>query len=833
MRRRLPHRHDLIGTAIVAVWPVAVTLVALHGDLARFDPVALYSGLGSIPFHLLSAQPTTDPNVYNTAYALGAHSASLLAHGHLEWWNPLEGLGTPGIGELQTGALFPFTLLLLAHDGAIVFHLTLEVVGGIGAYWLLRELRCRPVVATVGAMIWATNGTFALLANAAFNPVCFLPLLVLGVERARRSAEEGRSAGWRWLAVGAALCLVAGFVETAVLGLCFAAVIAIQRGFALPRERVGAYVAKVLGGFAAGVAIAAPVLVAFGDLLSHGYVSEHAGDAAYRALSDPFIAMVVSPFLFGRIDGNVFAPIHSLWGAMGGYAGFTLLALGTAGLFGRRDRGLRLTLGAWVAVALADTMGLPPFRQLFSVIPGIEHIVLYRYLPPTWELALVILACLALRDLATATRTQAVITVAAGTLTASSVLLLGLLLSAKAVRLSRALASDAFHTSELLVVACIAALILTSLAPARFRALCVGAVAVAEACVLFAVPLFSWPAHEGIDSRLVHYLAAHVQPYRFAGVGVPTPNLGTLIGVGQLDMVDLPVPDPWTTFAHRLDPAENPTTFTGQHHPRAGLLDTDALAERDVPLYERLGVRYLVADHGALQFGRHSHVVAVYTDRRFVIWRLPHPTAIARAPGCGVRELADFDYTVNCRHASVLSITEIDFPGFTATLDGRAAALLDRGGLDAVLVPAGHSDVELAYLPPGVPLAGVAALAAVLSLLVPYGPIRRRWRKRRDERAAFAGLAQGQAPVTALAGADVEPPTGAISLAEIGLADTGEPTTAAPQVVTAGEGAGGGDAVPPEIRHPSEGDGPPTASTPSVGHDDDPPTLTVEAQPTH
>src|ERR1019366_796897 len=101
--------------------------------------------------------------------------------------------------------------------------------------------------------------------------VCFLPIMLLGVERARRAAAEGRGGGWRWLAVGTAFALLAGFIETASLGLIFVVVIAVQRGFAIDRTKVLAYVRKAAAGIAAGIAIASPMLVAFGDYLQYGF----------------------------------------------------------------------------------------------------------------------------------------------------------------------------------------------------------------------------------------------------------------------------------------------------------------------------------------------------------------------------------------------------------------------------------------------------------------------------------------------------------------------------------------------------------------------------------
>jgi hypothetical protein len=807
MPRRYPRWQDAAGTIIAGLWPVVVTLAVL-GSPSRYNPVALYSGLGSVPFHSLATQPSTDPNIYATAYALGAHAATLLAHGHLFWWNPLEGLGSPGIGELQSGGLFPFTLLLLFHNGSFIFHVSLELVAGVATYWLLRELRCGPLVSTIGGMLFATNGTFALLGNAAFNPVCFIPLLLLGFERARRAAADGKGGGWRWIAVGGGLALLAGFIETAVIAFVLAVVVGVQRGWMLPRERLVPYIRKSVAGLAAGIAIAAPVVVAFHDYLQNGFVAEHAGNAANRVLAGPYVGMVVSPFQFGRIFGNAYPVVHSIWGAVGGYAGFAVLALGVAGMFGRRDRGLRFVLAGWVAVALADTMGVQPFRWFFSRFPGFDHIVLYRYLPPTWELALIVLAALALRDMATSSRAESVIAVAGGTAVACFVLFIDTIISPKAFRLSRVLEPRSYHQSELLILGCIALFVLAVMLPSNLRAAGIGVVAVAQAAVLFAIPLLSWPQHETVDTRIEHFLANAVGPnFRFAGLGVPTPNLGTILGVDQLDVVDLPVPKGWVKFASRLDPYENPTVFTGQNHPEPGEPPAAAIIARAIPLYEHLGVRFIVTLAYEDPFTLVRKVTLAYHDAKYKVWRLPHAQPLALARACRVTRAPSGDFLVDCPRPSVLLVNQLYMPGWSATVNGAPATIRDSANLQALVVPKGTSTVALTFLPPYVTLAAVFTILALGALLLPYEALAG-WRRRR-----LAGSTASPVDATT-----PDPPTGAVQLADLaGLEDveeSGEPTTAAPLFVGTLSSAS-------------------TSVTPLAGRSpDDPPTAPVELRHT-
>lgn len=822
-RRRVT---DAVGAVLAGLWPIALTLATL-GDPSRYDPVGLYSGLGS-PVRLAS-RPTTNPGIYTTAYSLGVRAASLLLHGHLGWWNPFEGTGAPLIGEGQSGGLFPYSLLLPVHDGSLLFHLALEATAGVATFFLLRELRCRAVVATVGGMLFATNGTFAWLQNAAFNPVCFLPLLLLGVERSRHAAAEGRGGGWRWLAVAAAFCLAAGFVGIAAMGVAFAVFLAVQRGFAVPRERVAAYARKVVAGLAVGGAIAAPVLVAFGDFVHVGYVAAHQGNVASHAVARPYLAMSIAPYLFGKVLASVDPTVRTLWGQVGGYAGFCLGALGIAALFSRRDRALKVALAAWVAVAFAYTMGVPPFLQVVSAVPGLNHVAVARDLAPTWELALVVLACLALRDLTTRSRAHSAIAVTSGVLGAALLWLVGLAIAPDAVRLARALQGGDLHASELLILVAAALLVLAVLAPASLRAVAVGAVAVAEAGVLFCVPLLSWPPHQRVDVALERYLQVHTGTYRFAGVGVPFPNLGSALGVAQLDVADLPVPSDFVPIAKRVDPFDNPTALTGDEPALPGERTPEQLVVAEFAYLERLGVRFVVTPFRATAlFPPADGVQLAFADARFDVWQLPHPTALDRAPGCEVTSPAFGSVRANCPHRSTLLVNEQYLPGWTATVNGATVDVVNRGdGFQEVALPAGRSSVTLTFLPPDETIAGIAALLGVFALLLPYGPFAARRRSRRAARMELAGMVQRYSrlgdlpPPSEVPAARPDPPTGVLVLGELGV-------PAVPTEPPAARGPGAGPAPAERDERTGEHSTAPV-SAPEDASRYDPPTLTVEA----
>src|SRR6185312_196251 len=122
-------------------------------------------------------------------------------------------LGSPLAGEMQSAAFFPPVLLLQNALGFVLFHVLLELVAGAATYFLLRRVGLGRVAAMAAGVAFGLCGTLAWFEHATANPVAFLPLALLGVERARDAALASRRHGWRLLAVALGLSVVAGFPE--------------------------------------------------------------------------------------------------------------------------------------------------------------------------------------------------------------------------------------------------------------------------------------------------------------------------------------------------------------------------------------------------------------------------------------------------------------------------------------------------------------------------------------------------------------------------------------------------------------------------------------------
>ena len=235
--RRLRANPSTLPLAIIGLAILAVNLPTLL-DLVTRNPVQMFAYLQSGSGHqILPGSSIIDPNAGYITMAMGHLAAMDWLHGHIPWWNPYEGLGAPLAGEMQAAAFFPLVLLLEGSLGFVVFHIVLELVAGYATYFLLRRLGLGRAASTAGGVAFGLCGTLAWFEHATANPVAFLPLALLGVERARAASVEMRANGWRLLAVALALSIVSGFPEVAYLDGLLVALWAAVRLFSLPARR--------------------------------------------------------------------------------------------------------------------------------------------------------------------------------------------------------------------------------------------------------------------------------------------------------------------------------------------------------------------------------------------------------------------------------------------------------------------------------------------------------------------------------------------------------------------------------------------------------------------
>ena len=365
----------------------AIVVAVLLGNVvfvigqSTADPLAVQSDLVASFTPASSVRRRIDPNVGVTSQALGHLAMVDWLHGTVPWWNSYAGLGEPLAAGMQSAAMFPFTLWTLLANGQLWERMMLEVIAGGSTFLLLRRLGLHDVAALAAGIALSLNGTFAWLTNAVFNPIAFLPLMLLGVELVFDSARGGRVGGWWLLAIAAALSIYAGFPEVAYIDGLLAIFWALWRAGCLGRERLLAYVGGLIVGALVAVMLAAPLLVAFAGYLPHSFAAGHSSNAyASVALPKLGLAPFLMPYLYGPITAfaDPQAAVAGWWGSVGGYV-TSLVFLAIIGLFGRARRGLQATLLIFFVLAFARIYHEPPgLGSVFGVLPAMGRVAFYR-----------------------------------------------------------------------------------------------------------------------------------------------------------------------------------------------------------------------------------------------------------------------------------------------------------------------------------------------------------------------------------------------------------------------------------------------------------------------
>jgi hypothetical protein len=677
---------------------------------------------------LTGGQPTLDPNNGFVSQALGHRAALDLIHLSLPWWNPYEGSGAPLAGELQSAALFPPTVLTLLGNGQLFEHILFELVAGLATFALLRRLEISRWAATAAGIAFGLNGTLAWFTHAPVNPVALLPLLLLGIERARQAAEAGGPGGWWLIAVAGALSVYAGFPETAYIEAVLGVVWFLWRWRTVAPAARPRLLTKGLRGALVGALLCAPIGVAAISYFNHGDLSTHASGLYGSAhISGNGLPMLLMPYIFGpplEFAGPQ-AQVTSVWVVVGGYLTTALVMLAGLGLIARGRSALRAVLGVWILLVFARMYGqIPVLGHILGWLPGMQRIAFFRYATPTLELPVIILAALGLDDLVRVPKHRR------RALWAAGAMLILLLVTALGARpLADSLGSKYAHHRYFEVAVAWAAFTVGGLVVAglrrdpglRGRLLC--AVVALDAVVMFAAPEIAAPRHVQVDSAPVAFLSRHLGEQRFFTLGPLAPNYGSYFGLASANINDLPIPQLYADYIHtRLDQSVNPIVLVGNSGGARNTFAPSPVAEllRNLDGYRQLGVDYILTPSGQ-QLGQSptGFQIAAKTPSTW-IYHLSGAQRYFTAAGCRLHSSDRQDTTAICTAPTALIRRETDLPGWSATVDGHSAPIGRADGLfQTVRLAAGTHRVQFSYEPPGIGWAGLAFAAGLLALLAP------------------------------------------------------------------------------------------------------------------
>lgn len=697
---------------------------------------------------VLPGDRTIDPNDGYTTQALGRLAAEDLLHGHLPYWNPYVAAGTPLAGEMQSAALFPFVVLLAVDKGLLYMHVLLELIAGISTYLFLRRLDRSQASATVGGLAFGVNGTFAWLTNAIFNPVAFLPLLLLSIEVIRQHSGRRRRIGWALMAVAIALSAYAGFPEVAFIDTLFAVGWAILRLVQLPPGARAAFVRRLAAGAVFGVALAAPILTAFVDYLRQANAGAHSNDIGARFLVGIGVYSLTMPYLYGPISAFDQADrtnrLMLIWGNIGGFVTSTTLGLAALSLFKKEARPIKAYLAVWSLAVCSKIYGFGPVSRAIDLIPGVSSTAFYRYSLATVELAVIVLAAYAIDDLLARALKPVSIVIGVGL-----VILLLAYFAVRSLPEVNGLVGAAHHrlwaaASAAWAIGSLAALAASGLLPFRkLRNTLVLSIVALDALALFMVPEFSTSKVAPLDLQPVAFLQQHLQLQRFYTLGPIAPNYGAYFHVASINVNDALVPKSWFRYVtSHLDSNANPFLFiNGVLINPSGPATEQEFVNR-LSAYETVGVKYLVESPGTIPPGDMARLglTSAYRDPLVQILELPSPQPYFHVAGgavCTIEHATLDSASVGCSAGGTLIRLEQYLPGWQARANGHAVDIHKAGDIfQAIPVRAGQNSVSFTYSPPYIDLAWAVCLLAIGGIALAAGAGRITPDRRRHERTA-------------------------------------------------------------------------------------------------
>jgi membrane protein YfhO len=699
------------GWGLLAIVAVVLGANALY-VLGIFDPNPLgpHSGLlTSSSTGTFGGLPTIDPNNGVLSQAVSHRAVLDWLHLQWPWWNPYEGTGTPLAGEMQSAALFPFTILTVFSNGQLWEHMLLEMIAGGSTFLLMRRLSLGVWASCAAGIAFALNGTFSWFSHATVNPVAFLPLLLLGLELARSASIAKSRGGWWLIPVAGALLFYGGFPEVTFIDGLMAILWFAWRCWTLRADTpaIRAFAVKAVTGAVVTLLLIAPLLIPFVDYLHHADTGVHAQSLTNLRIPHQGLPQLLLPYVYGPIFGysDPGGTVSLIWARVGGYLSTSLVLFGLLGVFSSRRLSLRVLLVAWALVGLSHTYGEPPLiGHVFDVVPGMSKVEFFRYATSSIELAVIILAALGLDDLISRR-------VSMRRLIVTTVVSLGLVaiaaLGAESLvhELGATNTHSRFSKGSVLWGAGIvaAAFVVTLVRRPRIRAgLLVGVLAV-DVAALFVAPELSAPRNVKVDLAPVSYLRQHLGTSRYFTLGPVAVNYGSYFGIASLDSDDNPQPSPFADYTRRrLDQAVDPTHFVGT---AAGRRPSDPTSEQElihnIAGYRAAAVAYVLTYPGQ-PLPQSVGFTLVFKSPSAWIYRLSGSQPYFAARGCAVSTATRTDVRLVCPRATTLVRRETSMPGWSARVDGHTTPVRTVDGIfQGVPVGPGKHRVTFGFTPPG------------------------------------------------------------------------------------------------------------------------------------
>ena len=592
-------RYPWLPILFLILLPFLVELPLLIFGLST-NPIWQQSGIvEGVKAGLLPGLSYGDPNVGWTTQVLGHLAAEDWLHGTIPWWNPYSGIGLPLAGEMQPNAFFlPFVFLLLLHSGVLWLKIAIQIFAGLATFALLRELKLGRLAALTGGALYALNGTFAWMPGpvAVINTIPFLPLLLYGIERARKECNRD---GIIWIALAISGSLYAGFPEAAYINGLLALAWVIYR--LIFEDKKFRYLMRIMFGGAAGLFLAAPLLVAFGDyLLETNAVSAHGLGDAHLPLQA--LSSIVLPYVYGpEADSFGSSFLSAIWGNLGGYAGVILPLFALMSYQIKEHRGLIYILSIWIVAALTKSFGVQPIMLLMNHIPFLHDTAFYRYAPPSWEMALIILVSITINTIH-----RQKIRIFFPLLGVLAFLVVAVSVAWPWDSIWNWAHAQAIKIALLLGIAifwAISGIFITTLALLRVKKerlrWTLATILIFDSAILFMIPELSGVHPGEVDKSAIRFLHSNLGLQRFYTLGPIEPNYAAYFDIASINHNYLPIATNWATYVRKniFPPLSKSSDVIFWAPWYGGDTGVESFIDR-VYNYERLGVHYVVINKG-------------------------------------------------------------------------------------------------------------------------------------------------------------------------------------------------------------------------------------------
>ncbi len=732
--------------------------------------VALLAALWLLFFWRLATPVTADQSSLKLGdfsgqfVTFGGYQAARMCAGEWPLWNPYNNAGFPFAGDTQSAVFYPprwATIGLSCANGWTYHALELEMMAhvlfaSLTMYLLVRQMtlgtRLTRPASFASSLIFAYGGFlsgYPPLQLAMLEAAVWLPLGVLGIHLATRSQRP--APGWL-LVAGMALGLswLAGHPQTSYFLSLLLAAYLLYRAYHWRWPWTTALALLVLLAAITGVLAAALLLPGF------EYLPRTARpNLTYDAKGNGFPFQDLLQMAFPGVL-TAFSPL---------YAGFAALALGAVALWRRAPGAWFWGLTALVALVWSLGANSPLYPVLYNLLPGLRFFRGQERAAFLVAGALAILAGLGLATLPTLTSTPAVRTLrlALGAVTGLALITLAFVFAGwlgLPDQYATALPAIAFGA----LMICATGLIISWLVgrPRITRAFALMPLLIAFE--LFTVNMDADSTYDRLPpadqiamtaagNPLLAPILADRSAFRVDGLRGLTDNYGSLWGVPDVhgisplflatvrDLIEGPLPDErmWEVLAVRYvlsDWAElpAPAQIVATGSDRYGPVNTHQLD--DPRPFALLASDYRVADDP-------NEAYALLLDpalnlRETLI--LERDPGLTSAPGSGTVELVEalperVTLRVTADAPALLSVAQVDYPGWVAVLDESPVTLLRANtAVSAVVVPTGEHTVTLTFLPLSVRLGAlISVLGWVVTPLVAAGLFLDAWR-RRDQR---------------------------------------------------------------------------------------------------